>query len=78
MLNSNKLHVLELSIKNSTLHITMEEDDLSSLIEKTLLAASIDEEKAEWKANNVKARKRIIYSVRDHLVPHISYPEDNL
>jgi hypothetical protein len=56
----------------SRLHITLEESDLLRLIEKTLPATSTDEEKAEWKTDDVKARKIIIYSVRDHLLPHIS------
>jgi hypothetical protein len=42
------------------------------LIEKTLPATATDEEKVEWKADDVKARKIIIYSVRDHLLPRIS------
>jgi hypothetical protein len=42
------------------------------LIEGTLPATTIDEEKAEWKINDVKARQIIICSVRDHLLPHIS------
>jgi hypothetical protein len=56
----------------SRLHITLEESDLLRLIEKTLPATTTDEEKVEWKADDVKARKIIIYSVRDHLLPHIS------
>jgi hypothetical protein len=56
----------------SRLQITLEEDDLLSLIEKTLPATATDDEKADWKANDVKARKIIIYSVRDHLPPRIS------
>jgi hypothetical protein len=56
----------------SRLHITLEEDDLLRLIEKTLPATTTDEEKAEWKVDDVKARKIIIYSARDHLLPHIS------
>jgi hypothetical protein len=42
------------------------------LIEKTLPATTTDEEKVEWKADDVKARKIVIYSVRDHLLPRIS------
>jgi hypothetical protein len=42
------------------------------LIENTLPATRIDEVKAEWKETNVKARKKIIYSVRDRLLPPIS------
>jgi hypothetical protein len=53
----------------SRLHITLEEDDLLRLIEKTLLATVTDEEKVEWKADDVKARKIIIYSVTYHLLP---------
>ena len=56
----------------SRLHITLEESDLLKLIEVTLLATTTDEEKVEWKTNDVKARKIIIYSVRDHLLPRIS------
>jgi hypothetical protein len=56
----------------SRLHITLEEYDLLRLIEKTLPTTATDEEKVEWKANDIKARKIIIYSVRDHLLPRIS------
>jgi hypothetical protein len=42
------------------------------LIEKTLPTTTTNEEKAEWRAYYVKARKIIIYSIRDHLLPHIS------
>jgi hypothetical protein len=42
------------------------------LIENTLPVTTINEEKDEWKIDDVKARKIIIYSVRDHLIPHIS------
>jgi hypothetical protein len=56
----------------SRLQITLKEDDLLSLIEKTLRETTIDEEKEDWKANDVKARKIIIYSVRDHLLPCIA------
>jgi hypothetical protein len=56
----------------SRLHITLEESDLLRLKEGTLPATTIDEEKDEWKTDDVKARKTIIYSVRDHLLPHIS------
>jgi hypothetical protein len=56
----------------SRLHISLEEDDLLRLIEKTLPATATNEEKVEWKADYVKARKIIIYSVRDRLLPRIS------
>jgi hypothetical protein len=41
------------------------------LIEGTLPTTTTDEEKDERKIDDVKARKIIIYSVRDHLLPHI-------
>ena len=56
----------------SRLHITLEEDDLLSVIENILSETTIDEEKEEWKEDDVKARKIIIYSVRDHLLPRIA------
>jgi hypothetical protein len=56
----------------SRLHITLEESDLLKLIEGTLPATTTDEKMVEWKTYDVKARKIIIYSVRDHLLPHIS------
>jgi hypothetical protein len=48
----------------SRLQITLEEEDLLSVIQMALLETVIDEEKEE--------RKIIIYSVRDHLLPRIS------
>jgi hypothetical protein len=56
----------------SRLQITLEENDLLSLIEKTLPDTATNEEKVDWKADDVKARKTIIYSVRDCLLPHIA------
>jgi hypothetical protein len=56
----------------SRLQITLEEDDLLSVIQKALLETTIDEEKEEWKEDDVKAREIIIYSVRDHLLPCVS------
>jgi hypothetical protein len=43
-----------------------------NLLEGTLPAITTNEEKAKWKIDDVKARKTIIYLVRDHLLPHIS------
>jgi hypothetical protein len=56
----------------SRLQITLEEDDLLSVIQKTIPETAIDEEKEEWKEDDIKARKIIIYSVRDHLLPRIA------
>jgi hypothetical protein len=54
------------------LQITLEEDDLLILIEKTLPKSTINEEKVDLKVDDVKARKIIIYSVTYHLLPHIA------
>jgi hypothetical protein len=42
------------------------------VIQKALPETATDEEKEEWKEDDVKARKIIIYSVRDHLLPRIA------
>jgi hypothetical protein len=42
------------------------------VIQKALPETTTDEEKEEWKEDGIKARKIIIYSVRDHLLPRIS------
>jgi hypothetical protein len=56
----------------SRLQIILEEDDLLSVIQKDLPETVINEWKEERKEDNVKARKIIIYSMRDHLLPRIS------
>jgi hypothetical protein len=48
-----------------------------SLIENTLPESTTDEEKDDWKEDAVKARKIIIYSVRDHILPRISTLKEN-
>jgi hypothetical protein len=42
------------------------------VVTKILPATTTDEKKKIRKEEDVKARKLIIYSVRDHLLPHIS------
>jgi hypothetical protein len=42
------------------------------VIQKTLLETTIDEEKEIRREEDVKARKIIIYSIRDHLLPRIA------
>jgi hypothetical protein len=56
----------------SRIQITLEEDDIFSVIQNTLSETAIDEEKEIRREEYVKARKIIIYSVRDHLLPRIS------
>jgi hypothetical protein len=61
----------------SRLQVTLEEDDLLDvvLVIKTLPDTTTDEEKKIRKEEDVKARKIIIYSVRDHLLPRIANPK---
>jgi hypothetical protein len=56
----------------SRLQVTLEEDDLLDVVTKTLQDTATDEEKNIRKEEDVKARKIIIYSIRDHLLPHIA------
>jgi hypothetical protein len=56
----------------SRLQVTLEEYDLLDVVNKNLLATTTDIEKKIRKEEDIKARKLIIYSVRDHLLPHIS------
>jgi hypothetical protein len=56
----------------SRLQITLEEEDLLWTIQRALPETTTDEEKEERKEEDVKARKIMIYSVRDHLLPCIA------
>jgi hypothetical protein len=55
----------------SRLQVTLEEYDFLSVVTKTLPKIATDEEKEIRREEDVKARK-IIYSVRDHLLPRIA------
>jgi hypothetical protein len=56
----------------SRLLITLEESDLMKFVEEFVPEPVDASEKSQWKKNDAKARKIIIYSVKDHLIPHIS------
>jgi hypothetical protein len=56
----------------SRIQVTLEEEYLLWVIQKGLPETTIDEEKEERKKDDIKARKIIIYLVRDHLLPRIS------
>jgi hypothetical protein len=60
------------SLWKSKLIFTLEEDDLLDVTTKSLPATTIDIEKKIRKEEDVKERKIIIYSVRDHLLPRIA------
>jgi hypothetical protein len=52
--------------------ITLEESGLMKYVEEVVPESVDDAEKYQWRKNDAKSRKIIIYSVRDHLIPHIS------
>jgi hypothetical protein len=56
----------------SRLLITLEESDLMKFVEEFVPEPVDASEKTQWKKNDAKARKIIIFSVKDHLIPHIS------
>jgi hypothetical protein len=56
----------------SRLQVTLEEDDHLDAVTKTLPNTATDVEKKIRKEEDTKARTLIIYSVRDHLLPHIA------
>jgi hypothetical protein len=54
------------------LQVTLEKDDLLNVVTKNLPDTTTDEENEIRREEDVKARKIIIYSVRDHLLPRIA------
>jgi hypothetical protein len=56
----------------SRLLITLEKSDLMKFVEEFVPEPTNTSEKTQWKKNDAKARKIIIYSMKDHLIPHIS------
>jgi hypothetical protein len=56
----------------SRLLITLEESDLIKFVDEFVPEPIDASDKTQWKKNDTKARKIIIYSVKDHLIPHIS------
>jgi hypothetical protein len=55
----------------SRLLISLEESDLIKFVEEFVPEPTDVSDKTQWKKNDTKARKIIIYSVKDHLIPHI-------
>jgi hypothetical protein len=55
----------------SRLLITLEESDLIKFVEEFVPKLADASDKTQWKKNDAKARKIIIYSVKDHLIAHI-------
>ena len=50
----------------------MEENDLLKLVNEKVLEPDVEEDKSHWRKSDAKARRILVDSVRDHLVPQIS------
>jgi hypothetical protein len=60
------------SPRKSKLLVTLEEENLLDATTKTLPETTTELEKKIRKEDDVRARKIIIYSIRDHLLPQIA------
>ena len=52
--------------------LILDENDLSKLVNEKFREAGADEDKSHWKKSYTRARRILVDSVRDHLVPQIS------
>ena len=52
--------------------LVLEENDLDQYISKEVPEQEGDEAKATHKKNLVKAKRNIVDSIKDHLIPHVS------
>ena len=52
--------------------LVLEEKDLEGFIEADILEPEGEEAKAKHKKSLVKAKRTIAYSIKDHLIPHVS------
>ena len=50
----------------------MDENDLLKLVNEKVPEAGAEEDKSHWKRSYARARRILVDSVRDHLVPQIS------
>ena len=50
----------------------MDENDLLKLVNEKVPEAGAEENKSHWKMSYARARRILVDSVRDHLVPQIS------
>jgi hypothetical protein len=55
----------------------MEESDMMKFVDEVVLEPVDVSKKSKWRKNVPRARRIIIYSVRDHLIPHISKLKTN-
>ena len=52
--------------------LILEKNDLVKLVNKKVLERDVEEDKSHWRKSDAKARRMLVDSVRDHLVPEIS------
>ena len=52
--------------------LILDENDLSKLVNEKFLKAGVDEDKFHWKKSDCRARRILVDSVSDHMVPQIS------
>ena len=52
--------------------LLLEESDLLQCVNEKVLEPEAEEDKPRWRKNDAKARRILVDSVRDHLVPQIS------
>jgi len=49
----------------------LEENELQDQVEKVISRPEGEEEKSKYKKNEAKARIILVYSIKDHLIPHV-------
>ena len=52
--------------------IILEENVLSKLVNEKVPEPDVEEDKSHWRKTDARARRILVDSVRDHLVPQIS------
>ena len=52
--------------------ILLEENDLLQFVNAKVLELEAEKDKPRWRKNDAKARRILVDSVKDHLVPQIS------
>ena len=52
--------------------LILEENDLLKLVNEKVPEPNVEEDKSRWRKSDARARRILVDSVRDHLVPQIS------
>ena len=51
--------------------LILEENDLLMFVNEKVLKLEAEEDKSQWRMNDARARRLLVDSVKDHLVPQI-------